>query len=128
AAAGELDALSRRHAAYFVGYFGRLADTLFSGAASEDEFAAGRAVELDNLRGAMAWSLGDGGRVDTALALLAHTAPYSFLLPLGHESEQWWDALLARIGGAPLSALQAAMLAQAKIHWRTHRFRQAALD
>src|SRR5690606_24700814 len=86
------------------------------------------AVELDNLRGAMAWSLGDGGSVDTALALLAHTAPYSFLLPLGHESEQWWDALLARIGGAPLSALQAAMLAQAKIHWRMHRFRQAALD
>ncbi len=128
AAAQEFDAMSRRHAAHFTLYFERLADTLFSGIATEDEFAAGRAVEIDNLRGAMAWSLGGHGDADTALALLAHTAPYSFLLPLRHESEQWWDALLAKLGGSPLSARQAAMLAQAKIHWRMHRFRQPALD
>lgn len=128
AEAQELAALSCRHASYFALYFERLADTLFSGAATEDEFAAGRAVEIDNLRGAMTWSLGGHGDAETALALLAHTAPYSFLLPLRHESEHWWDALLAKLGGSPLSARQAAMLAQAKIHWRMHRFRQPALE
>ena len=75
AAAQETDALARRHASYYAAYSERIGDALFAAGGTEDGFIAARAAELDNLRAALAWSLGDGGDAGIALALLAHTSP-----------------------------------------------------
>jgi len=96
ARANETDALARRHAEYFAACFERHADALYRGTLISDSFIQLRARELDNLRAAIEWSLGPKGVTETALGLLAHTGPFSSVLPLNRDSQQWWKRLLLR--------------------------------
>ncbi len=123
AAAGETDALARRHAACYAELFERNVDAWYDVRLSDDGYLAARALELDNLRAALAWSLGDCGDTATALALLAHTAPLSLILPLLDESERWCETLTRRLRGAPPSPRREAWNQYLQVQWRMMRLR-----
>lgn len=126
AAAGETDALARRHAAYYAAQFERLVGDWYHDRLNDDGFLAARATEIDNLRAAIAWALGTSGEpgdTGVALALLAHTAPLSIVLPMHEESERWCRLLAERIGPAPPPE-RAAWNAYVQGHWQLLRLRR----
>ncbi|WP_280151935.1 winged helix-turn-helix domain-containing protein [Piscinibacter sp. XHJ-5] len=125
AAAGETESLTRRHAEYYAAHFRRTADALFAGTASEDALLATRGAELDNLRAALSWALGDAGDAATAVALLAHTAPHYYLLPSVYECERWRQALARRARGASLSPKEHALQDYAQLMWSLRSMRLA---
>jgi predicted ATPase/DNA-binding winged helix-turn-helix (wHTH) protein len=127
AAAGETDLLSRRHAAYFAAHFKRAADALFADAINEDTYIATRAVEMDNLRAALAWALGEPGDTDVALALLAHTGFVSFILPSPEECEGWRHRLAQRAAGRDWPPETAALHAYVRVQWGWYHLRRGGV-
>jgi predicted ATPase/DNA-binding winged helix-turn-helix (wHTH) protein len=125
AESGETDALARRHACFYADHFRCAADALFAGTSTEDAFTAARSVEIDNLRAALAWALGDAGDLQVALTLVAQTAPLCFLLPSHGECERWRGALSRRVRVAALTPPSAALHAYAQILWGVQGLRLA---
>jgi predicted ATPase/DNA-binding winged helix-turn-helix (wHTH) protein len=123
AAAGETDALTRRHAAWYAGLLERLVQAWYDETLGDDGWLAARALELDNLRAALAWALGDSGDVDIALALLAHSAPLSLITPLDDDAERWFRVLSKRLQAAGASARRLAWTHYAELQWRLLRLR-----
>jgi predicted ATPase/DNA-binding winged helix-turn-helix (wHTH) protein len=129
AEAGETEQLARRHAAFLAADFERAAEALLDDAITEDGFIAKRAAELDNLRAALAWALGEGDRgdPDIALALMAHTSFLSFILPSPEEGERWRHALAQRAVGRDWPPAKAALHAYAQIQWGWYHLRRGGV-
>ena len=127
AEAGETDALTRRHAAFYAAHFRRVADALLADTLTEDMFIATRTVELDNLRAALAWALGERGDTGTALALLAHTGFVSFILPSPEECEGWRRALAQRAAGRDWPPATAALHAYVQVQWGWYHLRRGGV-
>ena len=123
AASGEVGALARLHAAFMADQFERWADGLFVGTMTEDAYLAARAVDFDNLRAAMEWSLGEPGDTRLAVRLLAHSSPLAPLLPLYREGHRWLGMLACRPDLQQLTPRDAGLLVVARIHWDLQRLR-----
>jgi predicted ATPase/DNA-binding winged helix-turn-helix (wHTH) protein len=123
AEAGETQLLARRHAEYYAARFQHVTDSLYGGSATEDAYTAERGIEIDNLRAAWAWALGDAGNTDTALTLLAQTAHLCFLLPSHDECERWRSLLARRLSGAALPPEQQALHNYIELMWSVQALR-----
>jgi predicted ATPase/DNA-binding winged helix-turn-helix (wHTH) protein len=123
AEAEETQVLARRHAEYYAARFQQVTDSLYGGTATEDAYTTERGIELDNLRAAWAWALGDGGNTGTALTLLAHTAHLCFLLPSHDECERWRSLLSRKLGNAALTPEQAALHNYIELMWSVQGLR-----
>jgi non-specific serine/threonine protein kinase len=105
-ASGEAQELQKRHAEYFLALAERAAPEL-RGARQQDWFLRFRA-EQDNLRTALAWSLGEG---DDELALRLVGALRDFWFNDGHSAEglQWTERALESGPDAPPAARAGAL-------------------
>jgi diguanylate cyclase (GGDEF)-like protein len=102
AAAGERDALARRHAAFYRGLIDRM--SLDEGHGSYRRWVAPLIDELENVRSALEWTLGAGNDVNTGAAIGAALVETS---SLGRWSE--WAAWNTRALAA-LSTVEAPLL------------------
>jgi non-specific serine/threonine protein kinase len=98
AASGEMDMMRRRHAAYFVALAERAEPELRL--AGYDSWCQRFDLELDNLRAALEWSLGDG---DVVLGVRLAGALAMFWYGKGHHVEgfRWTQQLLERLDAVP---------------------------
>jgi predicted ATPase/DNA-binding winged helix-turn-helix (wHTH) protein len=117
AAAGETGELARRHARYYATYVEHIGEALFAAGGTEDGFIAARAAEFDNVRAAVNWSLGEGGDVGTALALLAHASPMAWVATARAECETWLTALTQRLADVELQPREVALFCAMTLSW-----------
>ncbi len=132
-AAGETADMLRRHAVVVLDFLRRVDDANLDGELRTDQFAGLVLPELDNLRAAHAWAIGEAGDPQVAVALAAHAGALidyaiecaDWLLPPQARVEQdcadaataarYWRAVAASnmIGRAPRALqLEAASRAQ----------------
>lgn len=93
-AVGERRSMSERHARWFARFCDEAKDTVWT-----TQFApwlAGVGEELDNVRMALAWALGDDGNTAIALRLATGFAPFWRFVGLGYEGQRWLEAGLAQ--------------------------------
>jgi tetratricopeptide (TPR) repeat protein len=103
---GEAEDLRRRHAEYFLTLAERAAPEL-RGARQQDWFVQLRA-EQDNLRAALAWSLG-AGKAELGLRLVGALRDFWFFDGRGVEGLRWTERTLASAQDAPPAALAGAL-------------------
>ncbi len=95
AAAGETDAIKRRHAQYFRGLFeGAFADWLRM---ADAKWRAIYQPELDNVRQALDWALRAAGDAALGIALAGASRPMWTTLGLFGEGRQWLELAVARL-------------------------------
>jgi predicted ATPase/DNA-binding SARP family transcriptional activator/DNA-binding CsgD family transcriptional regulator len=108
---GEAEAIRRRHAEWVLARVEQPHGS--EGSADSDESDARwldeLETELGNLRAALSWSLASGP-AETALRLIAHSAPLWGIRGLLTEGRRWMDAALARKDEAPLPLAGAALI------------------
>jgi predicted ATPase/DNA-binding winged helix-turn-helix (wHTH) protein len=85
-AAGETAETLRRHALAMRRFLERVDGTNLDGELRTDQYAALVLPELDNLRAAHAWAIGDGGDPEVAVALAAHAGS---LIDYAGECADW---------------------------------------
>jgi predicted ATPase/predicted Ser/Thr protein kinase len=105
-ASGEAGDLQRRHAENFLALAERAAPEL-RGARQQDWFVQLRA-EQDNLRAALAWSLGEG-EVELGLRLVGALRDFWFFDGHGAEGLQWAEQALEGAQDAPPAARAGAL-------------------
>jgi predicted ATPase len=124
-ASGERDAVAARHAAYFRD----LAEAAESHLTGEDAAAWSDrlALENDNLRAALRWSLATGlagiaaaDRIELGLRLAAAVWRYWQRVGALSEAREWLEALLARAAGTPPSRwhAKAILAAGGVVYWQ----------
>ncbi len=91
AAADTADTL-RRHAVAMRDFLARVDDANLDGELRTDQYAARVLPELDNLRAARAWAMGDDGDARIALALAAHSGA---LIDYAAECAEWLPPMQA---------------------------------
>ena len=97
---GELQPLSRQHAAYYVALAER-AERELRGAEQKQWFHL-LETEIDNLRAALEWSLGTGD-LSAAVRILSSTALYWHIYGRQNEGIRWSELLLVRQDEVPLA-------------------------
>jgi len=97
--AGESHAVTARHARAVRDLFVRTEDARFGeqGTLSMDAFVARLAPELDNLRAALHWAMGDGRDLATAIALAGASAEVFRTLGLTQEALSYMQVLQGRV-------------------------------
>ena len=107
-AAGETADTLNRHAHAMRNFLQRVDGANLDGELRTDQYAALVLPELDNLRAAHAWAIGDAGDPQVAVALAAYAASLidyavecvEWLLPLRRTSKAvWWIPLSRRATG-----------------------------
>jgi excisionase family DNA binding protein len=101
-ARGELEAVQQRHAAYFLAFAEESERALRSRAQVEQ--LARLDAEHDNLRAALAWSLADPARAETALRLTGALHWFWHLRDHYGEGQRWLEAALAQPAAGPTPA------------------------
>ena len=94
AESGEVNAVRRHHAEYFR-------DLLEAAAADKttvDVWPAAHAVEIDNIRVALAWAFAPEGDTSTGVAMAAASVPIWFELSLLTECRGWTEKALEALG------------------------------
>jgi len=105
-AVGERQSISARHADWFAAFCDEAKNTIWT-----TQFASwlvGVGDELDNVRMALVWALGDDGDATTALRLASGFAPFWRFAGLGYEGHRWLKAALARSNNLVESAVAAS--------------------
>jgi tetratricopeptide (TPR) repeat protein len=95
-ACGERRDVAARHASYFASFCDKARE-----AVQTTQFAAWLArvsEELENVRSALAWALGDDGDPAIALRLANGLGPFWLYAGLSQEGRRWFEAALARGG------------------------------
>jgi tetratricopeptide (TPR) repeat protein len=105
-ASGEAEDLQRRHAKYFLGLAER-AEPELRGARQQDWFVQLRA-EQDNLRTALAWSLG-AGEAELGLRLVGALSGFWYFDGHSAEGLRWTERALASGQDAPPAARAGAL-------------------
>jgi hypothetical protein len=132
-AAGETADMLRRHAVVMRDFLQRIDDANLDGELRTDQFAARVLPELDNLRAAHAWAIGEAGDPQIAIGLAAHAGALidyviecgDWLVPLqGHVERdavepalaaRYWRALAAsNMVGRVSRAVQAEAASRAR--------------
>jgi predicted ATPase/DNA-binding winged helix-turn-helix (wHTH) protein len=93
-ASGEANAISRRHANYYIGLLQRDMDPLVR---SQLISPRGYADQLDNLRAALEWSFSDSGEIEIGIALATAAAHMLLEMSLLTECRRWSEAALAAL-------------------------------
>jgi tetratricopeptide (TPR) repeat protein len=106
-AAGETEAMQRRHAQYFRDRFESSVDDWLR--LPEAAWRALYLPEVDNVRAAIEWSLGTGGDAALAVGLAGASGPVWTTLSLYGEGAQWIEAAAARIQPETSKADQARL-------------------
>ncbi len=127
-ASGKADTISAKHAAYFAALVrerAELVDRL-----EDERWQHALAPELDNLRGALEWSVVNRRDPASGLVLLSHLE-WPELVTTPHEAVRWYDAV-AEIEGIDADALTHArvMRHHVRLEWlvgraTAHRERRA---
>jgi predicted ATPase/DNA-binding CsgD family transcriptional regulator len=114
-AAGEAEAVRRRHAAYYLDWVERHAPRL----RGPEQAAALRQFDARyaNLRAALAVSLEDPHGAETGLRLAAALLIYWQLRNMYSEGGRWFEAALARPGAEAAGARGAALFGAAVMAW-----------
>jgi predicted ATPase/DNA-binding winged helix-turn-helix (wHTH) protein len=92
-ASGEYEEVARNHAMYYRELIDSLARSPAAGADVYSE-------HLTNVRAALDWSFGGGGRTELAIALAATSAQLFLQLSLLTECHRWTGRAIAELGGA----------------------------
>jgi predicted ATPase/DNA-binding winged helix-turn-helix (wHTH) protein len=116
-AGGERQAAQCAHAQSYASLFESLANRMFDGTLLPDEFVTAQKEASDNLRAAIEWCVADAAHVETALALLAHVAPFSFRLGLRAEASRWLQTVSLHLARNGESQGNVALLRFAQILW-----------
>ncbi len=108
AESGEREAMARRHAAYYR--------YLFEASAHDaaDESAT-YALEIDNLRAALAWAFGPGGDLSVGVCLAAESVPLWVLMSLLDECHGWKERAIRSLDEAGLRGTRQEMVLQAAL-------------
>ncbi len=108
AESGEREAIARRHAAYYR--------ELFEASARDaaDGSAAG-ALEIDNLRAALAWAFGPGGDLPIGVCLAAGAVPLWLSMSLLDECHGWSETAIRSLDDAGLRGTRQEMVLQAAL-------------
>jgi predicted ATPase len=95
---GESQAIRRRHAAYYV----ELLDRPNASPVKEygTDTIAVRGEHLDNLRGALEWSLSERGDISLGIVLAAASAPILVEMSLLTECQRWTEQAVAMLDAA----------------------------
>lgn len=91
AESGEADAISRRHAIYFVGFL----EAAAGASAFDGRNGPAHAPHLGNVRKALAWSFSISGDRLIGIDLAAKAAPLFLEVSLFAESQQWCERAMA---------------------------------
>lgn len=108
AESGEREAIARRHAAYYQD----LLEVSAHDAAGEPTAGA---LEIDNLRAALAWAFEAGGDLSIGVRLAADLVPLWISLSLLDECHGWIDKAIAHLDGAGLRGTRQEMVLQAAL-------------
>jgi tetratricopeptide (TPR) repeat protein len=102
--AGETDAATQRHAAYFcdLAEKSRRALSLMPTIAWRNEFLG----ELDNIRAALDWSFGPSGDTNAGIALVADSHPLFDHLSLFDQIRTWLELAKSKLGAATPEAIE----------------------
>jgi predicted ATPase len=90
----------RRHASAMRKFIERIDDANLDGELRTHEYAALVLPELDNLRAAHAWAIGESGDIEAAVSLAAHAGA---LIDYAIECAEWLLQLRTRVEAGPVS-------------------------
>jgi predicted ATPase/transcriptional regulator with XRE-family HTH domain len=93
-ASGERAAIAARHARCFASFCDEAGEAVWTMQLAPWLAEVGQ--ELDSVRAALAWALGDDGDTTVALRLASGFGPYWLFGGLGNEGRRWLEAALAR--------------------------------
>jgi predicted ATPase/DNA-binding winged helix-turn-helix (wHTH) protein len=105
---GEREAIARRQAAYYQ-------DLLEVSAHEAAEEPTAGALEIDNLRAALAWAFEASGDLSIGVRLAADSVPLWISLSLLDECHGWSDKAIAHLDGAGLRGTRQEMVLQAAL-------------
>jgi predicted ATPase/DNA-binding winged helix-turn-helix (wHTH) protein len=111
AESGERDPVARRHAAYYQ----KLFETSAHDPADSDDTAAVNALEIDNLRAALAWAFGPGGDLSVGVRLAANSVPLWLSLSLLAECHGWKEQAIRSLDEVGLRGSRQEMVLQAAL-------------
>lgn len=116
---GRADSVAARHAGYFASLVKDRAPLV---AQLEDErWQRELAPEVDNIRGAIAWSLGEGGDGAVGIRLLAHLE-WPELVATPQEAVRWYDAASSVSGACVDDVTRARVLRHhVRLQWLVGR-------
>jgi predicted ATPase len=108
---GEREAVARRHAEYYRDFF---ESSGHDPAPADDRSVAG-ALEIDNLRTALAWAFGSGGDLSIGVRLAAASVPLWVSMSLLAECHGWKEQAICRLDEAGMRGTRQEMVLQAAI-------------
>ncbi len=108
---GERGAMARRHAEYYRDFFEASAHD----AANADDMSAAGALEIDNLRAALAWAFGPGGDLSTGVRLAAASVPLWISMSLLAECHGWKEKAIRSLDEAAMRGTRQEMVLQAAL-------------
>ena len=108
---GELAALARRHATYFL----ELLESAARERAESDERYRAVERDVDNLRAALAWAFAPAGDLTIGVCLAAASQPLWISTSLLGEALAWTERAIERLDGAGLRGSRQEMALQAAL-------------
>lgn len=111
AESGEREAMARRHAAYYADLF----ETSAHDSADADNMSTPLALELDNLRAALAWAFGPKGDLSTGVRLAADSVPLWISMSLIAECLGWIEKAILSLDEAGSRGTRQEMVLQAAL-------------
>jgi predicted ATPase len=108
---GERESMARRHAEYYRDLF----DASTPDSANADDTCAESALEIDNLRAALAWAFGPGGDLSIGVRLAANALPLWISMSLLAESHGWEEKAIRSLDEAALRGTRQEMVLQAAL-------------
>ncbi len=108
---GEREAMARRHAEYYRDLFEASAPD----AANADDMSAAGALEIDNLRAALAWAFGPEGDLSIGVRLAAGSVPLWISMSLLAECHGWIEKAIRSLDEAGLQGTRQEMVLQAAL-------------
>ena len=108
---GELDTLGQRHATYFL----KLFDAVSRVDAEFDKVSDALALEIDNLRAALAWAFAPRGDRALGVGLVAASLPLWILRSLTGEWHAWAERALQTLDETGLRGTRQEMMIQAAL-------------
>lgn len=114
--AGEEAVIAERHARYYAQLL-EPADAIWE-TIPDAEWRATYAPEIDNIRGALDWSLAEEDRTEIGIAVAGSTGRIWHMLDLVPEGRRYCDRLADRIESPMCSAAAARLMKYAGLLWR----------
>jgi predicted ATPase/DNA-binding winged helix-turn-helix (wHTH) protein/tetratricopeptide (TPR) repeat protein len=124
AAAGEAERVTERQLRYFIGVFDA-ADTEWE-TMPDAEWQRVYGVEIDNIRGALDWTLAERGRTGLGVALCGGAGRLWHMADLAPEGRRYCDQLIQKIDESVPAVHEARLLRRGAVLWRLIDRRKSA--